>query len=220
MSNEFNNAEKIQEIAKFAAKASGFDLDSIDGETIQLSTRANGDVGSETPGKEDIRTAFAAAREIHERFPQANCSIDTVDEWTNLAVEIHDRPLPTSPIGGGTLQKNLREAALELAKDALLGLVPSGPCIYVPSTGIGVTLMPFGSTEWRKIIRHPRPQDGARRLHLPALGLRLGPRDENVRGRRPLSRRDRRADPENLADTGGNPRNHGETTRLNAPVKS
>lgn len=153
MSNEFNNAEKIQEIAKFAAKASGFDLDSIDGETIQLSTRANGDVGSETPGKEDIRTAFAAAREIHERFPQANCSIDTVDEWTNLAVEIHDRPLPTSPIGGGTLQKNLREAALELAKDALLGLVPSGPCIYVPSTGIGVTLMPFGSKEWRKIIR-------------------------------------------------------------------
>jgi hypothetical protein len=53
---------------------------------VAFSTRANGDVGSEEAGAEDIREAKRLAKIIRQQFPQLNVEVDTCDEWTGIYV--------------------------------------------------------------------------------------------------------------------------------------
>jgi len=60
----------------------------IEGDVVRLSTRANGDVGDETPGKEDIAEGRRVARELRKAFPEARVELETVDEWVDVTVDL------------------------------------------------------------------------------------------------------------------------------------
>ena len=70
------------------AENSYFDFDGEeDDRSLTFSTRQNGDVGSESPGAEDIREGKRIGREILSKFPDTSVSLETVDEWVMLTVK-------------------------------------------------------------------------------------------------------------------------------------
>ena len=56
---------------------------------IFLSTRENGDVGSETPGREDIKEAQRVQKILQKKFAKDDIKIaaSTTDEWVNLHIK-------------------------------------------------------------------------------------------------------------------------------------
>jgi hypothetical protein len=61
--------------------------DMEDPSEIFLSTRENGDVGSETPGRADIKEADRVQKILQKKFPELKFTLDTTDEWTNLHIQ-------------------------------------------------------------------------------------------------------------------------------------
>jgi hypothetical protein len=57
----------------------------IDGDTITLSTRDNGNVGDGTPGKEDQREAWFLKRKFEEKYP-VDIEVEEMDEWVIIVV--------------------------------------------------------------------------------------------------------------------------------------
>lgn len=57
------------------------------GEPLTFSTRDHGDVGEESPGREDIAEARRIAVAIRKQFPSANVELDVVDEWVSVHVD-------------------------------------------------------------------------------------------------------------------------------------
>ena len=83
------------DIVKFVAENSYFDFDGEeDDRSLTFSTRQNGDVGSESPGAEDIREGKRIGREILSKFPNTSVSLEAVDEWVMLTVK-EKRPKET-----------------------------------------------------------------------------------------------------------------------------
>jgi hypothetical protein len=57
----------------------------IDDDCISLSTRDNGNVGDETPGREDQREAWYLKRKLEEKYP-VDVEVEEVDEWVIINV--------------------------------------------------------------------------------------------------------------------------------------
>ena len=60
--------------------------DEDDMREIFLSTRENGNVGNETPGRADMKEAERVQKILQKKFPDLKFGIDTTDEWTNLQI--------------------------------------------------------------------------------------------------------------------------------------
>lgn len=108
-------ADVIKAVKNTPAKY--FDNDDSDPENglFMFSTRDNGDVGDEAPGKEDIKAAHKATTILKEAFPQAVITPDTCDEWTNLTIQFPPQfftILPEAP-------KALRQAVEQVLIPAL-----------------------------------------------------------------------------------------------------
>ena len=67
--------------------------DEDDLEEIMLNTRENGDVGSETTGREDIKEAQRVQKLIKKKFPDLIVSIEEVDEWVHLNIQAPKVPV-------------------------------------------------------------------------------------------------------------------------------
>ena len=61
--------------------------DEDDLEEIMLNTRENGDIGSETTGREDVKEAQRVQKLIKKKFPDLIISIEEVDEWVHLNIQ-------------------------------------------------------------------------------------------------------------------------------------
>ena len=53
---------------------------------LSWGTREHGDVGSETPGREDLRAAKEFAKAVEENIPGTKVEMELVDEWVYVQV--------------------------------------------------------------------------------------------------------------------------------------
>lgn len=53
---------------------------------LLFATRDNGNVGDETPGAADFKEARRVAQLVEASFPQVQTSVESVDEWVELAI--------------------------------------------------------------------------------------------------------------------------------------
>lgn len=90
-----NDQQQLSEaIKRIVQTESYFDCDSDD-ETIAdnngliFSTRANGDIGSESAGRTDIKEGHKLAELIKKSYPQVNVLVEPVDEWVILTVTLN-----------------------------------------------------------------------------------------------------------------------------------
>jgi hypothetical protein len=65
-----------------------FEFDDAGDDYILLTTRENGDVGNETPGKADWREGQRLGKAIKQNFKNVKLSLDYTDEWVNLEVYV------------------------------------------------------------------------------------------------------------------------------------
>ena len=66
-----------------------FDIDDVNRKSIMLSTRENGDVGDEEPGRADIQEAKRLWKIIKDEFGDAvKGSLEVVDEWVHLDISL------------------------------------------------------------------------------------------------------------------------------------
>jgi hypothetical protein len=60
---------------------------------IVFDTRLNGDVGGETPGKEDVLEGRRLVKEVLRHFPKHDVKMEVVDEWVHVEI----KRIPKSP---------------------------------------------------------------------------------------------------------------------------
>lgn len=80
----------FRDVERFVERGSSFTLSSQEDAFISFMTREHGDVGSETPGREDYREAQRLKKELERKYPDAKITISTTDEFTNLKVDFED----------------------------------------------------------------------------------------------------------------------------------
>jgi len=80
--------EWMDDILSFIRKdRTYFSIDASNNKYIELTTRQNGDVANERPGKEDIQEARRLFKLLKRKFGKiAKIEIDTVDEWTMVFI--------------------------------------------------------------------------------------------------------------------------------------
>ncbi len=80
----------LRDVEKFVQQQrTWLELEDQGAKTLYYSTRANGDVDAERPGREDLREAKRLADLINREFSElVKASWDYVDEWTGLQVDI------------------------------------------------------------------------------------------------------------------------------------
>lgn len=61
-----------------------FRVEEVRDEFVSLATREHGEVGSEQPGREDIREGKRLVRILSEEFPAWHWEVTVVDEWTHV----------------------------------------------------------------------------------------------------------------------------------------
>jgi len=85
-------------------------------DSIECSTRENGDVGYEKPGREDIREAKRLAKELVKKFGKGvlRLELDCIDEWTQLSISEKGRRFAAVS----------KRELLELAKDCFYNGTP------------------------------------------------------------------------------------------------
>ena len=80
----------IENVRNFVAGIAGwFEEDDSDETTIRYFTRQHGSVYDEKPGVPDLWLAREIGRAVEKEFPNVRHSIETVDEWTHLNLEIN-----------------------------------------------------------------------------------------------------------------------------------
>ena len=86
---EFDNALYKKVLKAIAATKTYLEIENEnDKYEIFLSTRENGDVGSETPGREDIKEVERVQKILQKKFAKDDLKItaSTTDEWVNLQI--------------------------------------------------------------------------------------------------------------------------------------
>lgn len=86
----FDNALHKKVLKAIEATKTYMDIeDESDMNNIFLSTRENGDVGSETPGREDIKEVQRVQKILQKKFAKDDLKImaSTTDEWVNLHIQ-------------------------------------------------------------------------------------------------------------------------------------
>lgn len=78
------------DIINFVQKNSWFEFEYEDENEILFSTRANGNVGDETPGQKDLNEAARLKREFAKHYPTLTIDIEEVDEWVHLTVNLNN----------------------------------------------------------------------------------------------------------------------------------
>jgi len=78
----------IKEIQDYVYQASGLKPDEASDTKLEFSTRENGDVYDERPGKADVVMMRDLKKGIEAKFSGALVSIEIVDEWVHLTVEL------------------------------------------------------------------------------------------------------------------------------------
>lgn len=85
---DFDKSLHAKVLKAIAATKTYMDVEDVeDSSQIFLSTRENGNVGSETPGRADIKEADRVQKILQKKFPELKFTLDTTDEWTNLHIE-------------------------------------------------------------------------------------------------------------------------------------
>ena len=69
-------------------RTSWFTHNNTEDNRLSFSTRENGNVGDETPGKEDFKKAHELAIDIKKSFDIVNVEISSVDEWVYLEFDV------------------------------------------------------------------------------------------------------------------------------------
>lgn len=86
----FDNALHKKVLKAIAATKTYLDIeDESDMNNIFLSTRENGDVGSETPGSKDIKEVQRVQKILQKKFAKDDIKVmaSTTDEWVNLQIQ-------------------------------------------------------------------------------------------------------------------------------------
>lgn len=80
---------KIKDWFEDYQNGGNFDLTDEDEKSLSFSTRQNGNVGSETPGKKDIEDSHKIVQNLNKLFGDSiRTEIYTVDEWTYITIHI------------------------------------------------------------------------------------------------------------------------------------
>lgn len=83
------NNELIEDIKEwFNDNGGDFTLHDEDDDELSYSSREYGNVGSETPGQEDIRNAIKIKRELSKIYKDINITIDEIDEWVHIDISV------------------------------------------------------------------------------------------------------------------------------------
>jgi hypothetical protein len=81
----FKPENDINDLIKYVENNSTLVLNNTkDDETLIFTTRANGDVGSETYSDIDYKECVELVKILKNKFPNFTYNIDTVDEWVNI----------------------------------------------------------------------------------------------------------------------------------------
>jgi len=76
------------DIIKLMARETYFDLEVRDDNKLEYSTRRNGNVADERPGKEDLKEANRLLRLLRSKFKKvAKITGDTIDEWVFIYID-------------------------------------------------------------------------------------------------------------------------------------
>jgi len=89
--DDFDSITKI--IAFVGNLKDGFTIDDNGSDFVNFSTRDHGNVGDETPGKEDIVNAKYIESYILQNFPNVDVEIETVDEWVYVNCNLKKKSL-------------------------------------------------------------------------------------------------------------------------------
>jgi len=89
--------------------------DDNDDSEILLQTRENGDVGSETVGKEDVKEAERLSILIKKKFPNVKVEIEEVDEWVSLLI----KPIDVAKLASEADKKKQKSNATKLISNKL-----------------------------------------------------------------------------------------------------
>ena len=81
-----------QPIIDFVSKNSYFEFDDYENGVLQFSTRENGSVSEELPGKKDIEEAKKLKKDVCSHFPSVDAQVETFDEWVFLSVKSSEKP--------------------------------------------------------------------------------------------------------------------------------
>lgn len=97
--------EQAEAVARIMREAAPwFTCDGDDEDGITYTSRTYGDVGTETPGRQDVDAAKAAIARINAEVSGVVAEGDTVDEWTFIEVTSDGGPrfvVQGIPGGGG-----------------------------------------------------------------------------------------------------------------------
>ncbi|MCK9154656.1 MAG: hypothetical protein M0P12_00930 [Paludibacteraceae bacterium] len=78
---------KMKEVKEFIKSKFRLTPDEEDENSLSYSTRDHGDIGEETPGKEDIEFIKAVTRETKSKFQDLKFQPEIIDEWVNLTIK-------------------------------------------------------------------------------------------------------------------------------------
>jgi len=115
-----------------------FSIDASDSTRISYSTRDHGNVGAETHGQTDFDEAVRIRRELESRFSNVRVNVDANDEWVNLDINIHSKPLPPRPPSKKDMHDAIKNCQMESRIKHHLqatGVWKERSVIYAPSTG-------------------------------------------------------------------------------------
>lgn len=82
------NSNNLKEVKDFIKNRFRLTPDDEDGDSISYATRDHGDVGEETPGKEDIELIKSVVRETKQKFPNLKFRPEIIDEWVHLGISL------------------------------------------------------------------------------------------------------------------------------------
>lgn len=157
----------FQDVKKFIARQrTWLELEEESRTSLYFSTRDNGDVGSERPGREDLREARRLALLVNKEFAgQVKASFDYVDEWTNLDVALVSTRASTT-------QKSVPHPTLDTftqsSKARWVVIYPSGKMMETVAERL-----PGGWNTWMVASGKPMPKKVKNRLLSDAEMLKL-----------------------------------------------
>lgn len=82
--NNMDSTKQLLQAINLITEKSYFQYDGEDGGVHEFSTRENGDVGNETPGKQDVAEAYKLKKMLDQQFDKVMTEVEIVDEWVML----------------------------------------------------------------------------------------------------------------------------------------